>query len=77
MANDSVVQALAELGGVALFGGLMWSLLRSQLSQAKAERSEWLTAMREDSAATREGLRQVSEALIEIRTVIRSKDRDT
>ncbi len=72
-----MVQALAELGGVALFGGLMWSLLRSQLSQAKAERSEWLQAIRDDSAATREGLKQLSEALIEIRTVIRGRDRDT
>lgn len=77
MTNDSVVQALAELGGVALFGGLMFQLLRTQLQQSKSERSEWLTAMREDSAATREGLRQVSEALIEIRTVIRGKERDT
>lgn len=77
MANDSVVQALAELGGVALFGGLMWSLLRSQLSQAKAERTEWLRAIREDSAATRDGLKQLSEALIEIRTVIRGRERDT
>lgn len=77
MANDSVVQALAELGGVALFGGLMWSLLRSQLSQAKAERTEWLQAIREDSAATRDGLKQLSEALIEIRTVIRGRERDT
>lgn len=77
MTNDSVVQALAELGGVALFGGLMWQLLRSQLSQAKAERSEWLQAIREDSAATREGLKQLSEALIEIRTVIRGRERDT
>lgn len=77
MANDSLVQALAELGGVALFGGLMFQLLRSQLNQAKAERSEWLQAIRDDSAATREGLRQVSEALIEIRTVIRGRDRDT
>ena len=76
MANDSLVQAFAELGGVALFGGLMFTLLRSQLNQAKAERSEWLQAMREDSAATREGLRQVSEALVEIRTVIRG-NRDT
>lgn len=77
MANDSVVQALAELGGVALFGGLMFQLLRTQLQQSKSERSEWLQAIRDDSAATREGLRQVSEALIEIRTVIRGKERDT
>ena len=77
MTNDSLVKALAELGGVALFGGLMFQLLRSQLNQAKAERSEWLQAIRDDAAATREGLKQVSEALIEIRTVIRGRDRDT
>lgn len=68
-ANESLVSVLAQFGATAVFGGLIFMLLRNQLSEARAERTEWLKTIREQNDATR----NLSEVLIEIRTILKEK----
>ncbi|MHC4062682.1 MAG: hypothetical protein ACYSR6_13925, partial [Planctomycetota bacterium] len=56
-------------GATAVFGGLIFMLLRNQLTEARAERSEWLKTIREQNDATR----NLSEVLVEIRTILKEK----
>ncbi len=68
-ASDSLVSILSQFGATAVFGGLIFMLLRNQLQEARAERTEWLKTIREQNDATR----NLSEVLIEIRTILKEK----
>lgn len=57
-------------GGVTAV--LSWILLR-QIDRAAEERTEWLQAMREESAETRATLTELRTAIIELRVAILSR----
>ena len=79
--NESLVSVLSQFGGVAVFGGLIWLLLRNSLadaarerSEAREERSEWLRQLRAQDQDNRIAMQQLSEVLVEIRTILREKN---
>lgn len=80
--NESLVSILSQFGGVAVFGGLIWLLLRNSLADAakeradaREERSEWLRQLRAQDADNRIAMGQLSEVLVEIRTILREKNK--
>ena len=79
--NESLISVLSQFGGVAVFGGLIWLLLRNSLadaarerSEAREERSEWLRQLRAQDQDNRIAMQQLSEVLVEIRTILREKN---
>lgn len=69
MANDNIVVIMSQFGATAVFGTLIFLLLRSQLSESREERSEWLKTIREQNDATR----KLSDVLIEMRTILQQR----
>ena len=79
--SDSLVSVLAQFGGTAVFGGLIWVLLRNALAdaarertEAREERSEWLRQIRDQDAARHKAMAQLSEVLVEIRTILKERN---
>ncbi len=62
---------MSQFGATAVFGTLIFFLLRSQLSEAREERSEWLKTIREQNDATR----KLSDVLIEMRTILQQRSK--
>jgi hypothetical protein len=74
VASDNLVVVMSQFGATAVFGALIFLLLRNQLAEARQERSEWLKTIREQNDATR----KLSDVLIEMRVLLqqRSKPND-
>lgn len=72
--GDSLVSVLAQFGSTAVFAGLIFMLLKNQLSEARQERSEWLKQINDQEQARHKAMGQLSEVLIEIRTILKERN---
>lgn len=82
MGSENIVSVLSQFGGVAVFGGLIWVTLRHQLSEAarergeaREERYEWLRQLRAQDQDNRIAMQQLSDVLVEIRTILKERNR--
>ena len=79
--GESLVSVLAQFGGTAVFGGLIFMLLKNQLSEARQERTEareernaWLRQINDQEQARHKAMGQLSEVLVEIRTILKERN---
>ena len=72
--SDSLVAVLAQFGSTAVFAGLIFMLLKNQLNEARQERSEWLKQINDQEQARHKAMGQLSEVLIEIRTILKERN---
>lgn len=68
--SPEIVELFTSLGASAGATAVLSLLLLRQLSQAAAERAEWLESMRKDQAETRETLNDLRAALVELRIAL-------
>jgi hypothetical protein len=61
---------MSQFGATAVFGTLIYLLLKNQLKEAREERGEWLQTIREQNDSTR----KLSDVLIEMRVILQQRN---
>lgn len=61
---------------MGIFSSLIFVLLRNQISEAREERNEWLKEIRSQDKERHEAMNKLSEVLIEIKYLLKDKNKN-